>query len=222
MLLPVSCPICGLAGSAPCCACAQAIGAPDHVDPPSGIDHLVVAMQYSGNARSLIVALKYRNVRSVVPWLASCIADRLRTELLADRAQVVTWMPASSALHRRRGFDQGRLLAHAVGHELGLRPKRLLRRVGGHKQTGANRSDRLHGPQLVAANTVLLAKGPRVLLIDDVVTTGASIARAAEVLRTAGASGVIAAVAAATPPGQHEQMPSVLPKTLQPQIDKRG
>ncbi|MDH4075469.1 MAG: phosphoribosyltransferase family protein, partial [Acidimicrobiia bacterium] len=109
---------------------------------------------------------------------------------------VVTWVPASRRQARRRGYDQGRELAGAVARPLGLRARPLLRRAGREAQAGRNRVDRLAGPSLLVRGRCSPA---RVLLVDDVATTGASLARAAAVLRAAGARSVHAAVVAAVP-----------------------
>lgn len=148
-------------------------------------------MAYEGVGREVVARLKYRNARSALPWLAAGMAA-----LVARRGDsgldVVTWVPTTAARRRARGFDQGRLLATAVGRRLGLPSRPLLRRLGGPPQTGATRAARLAGPRLA-----LRARPPaRVLLVDDVVTTGATLAAAATVLRAAGAVHVGAAVAA--------------------------
>jgi len=109
---------------------------------------------------------------------------------------VVTWVPASRHQARRRGYDQGRELAVAVARPLGVRARPLLRRAGREAQAGRNRVDRLVGPSFQARVRRCPA---RVLLVDDVATTGASLARAAAVLRAAGARSVSAAVVAAVP-----------------------
>jgi predicted amidophosphoribosyltransferase len=145
---------------------------------------------YEGAGRELLARLKYRDARQAVGPLADALAARA-----AGPIDAVTWIPTTDHRRRERGFDQAELLARAVARRLGRPCRRLLRRVGDDHQTGRTRSERLQGPNLVAVGVP-----PRnVLLIDDVVTTGATMRAAVEVLTSAGAVRVEPLVAAATP-----------------------
>jgi predicted amidophosphoribosyltransferase len=141
-----------------------------------------------------VARVKYRNARAVVPWLAAAMAERARAHGLG--AATVSWAPTTAQHRRARGFDPAELLARAVARELGLRRARLLDRKPGPAQTGLDAAARRVGPHFVA-------RGPapaRVLLVDDVATTGATLAAAAHALRAAGARNVVAVTAARTPP----------------------
>ncbi len=149
-----------------------------------------------GETQDLIRSLKYRNQRRVVADLA----DRLVTSILTDPDapifDVVTWAPTSMLRHRQRGYDQSELLAKAVAERLGLRCRRLLYRDRSAPQTGRNRQERLDGPMFRARP---LRHPCRVLVIDDVVTTGSTLRAAAHALDLAGASEVCLLAVAATP-----------------------
>ncbi len=156
-------------------------------------------MAYEGTGREIVARLKYRNARCVVPWLAT---EMVR--LVVDPedpatavADVVTWVPTTGARRRERGFDQGRVLAEAVARRLGLPCRRLLRREPGPAQTGRSRRQRLHGPGYRVRSGRAVPR--RVLLVDDVITTGATLAAAAHGLREGGAHHVTGLVAARTP-----------------------
>lgn len=149
-------------------------------------------MAYEGAGRELVARLKYRNTRSVVPWLA----EQMAALVGPSGIDVVSWAPTTTARRRQRGFDQGRLLALAVARRLRLPCRRTLRRRRGPPQTGRSRAERLAGPVFVVARTPV---PPRVLLVDDVVTTGATLSAAAGQLRQAGADQVRAVVAARRP-----------------------
>ncbi len=150
----------------------------------------------SGETQDVIRSLKYRNQRRVV----SDLADRLVNSILADpdapSFDVVTWAPTSMVRQRQRGYDQSELLAKAVADRLRLRCRRLLYRDRSAPQTGRNRQERLNGPMFRARP---LRRPCRVLVIDDVVTTGSTLRAAAHALDLAGASEVCLLAVAATP-----------------------
>lgn len=156
----------------------------DHL---AALDSLHTAWRHEGVAADAVRSLKYRRSTAVV----SRLADRLAGS--APPADLVTWCPASRSRRRQRGFDQSELLARAVAHRLGLPCRATLRRLDRSSQTAKGRSARLAGPKLVARRRLRAA--PRVLLVDDVTTTGATLGRAAQALRAAGAAEVHGLVA---------------------------
>jgi len=196
-LLPVRCPRCGQPGPAPCQGCVNAATVAPGVPCPAGVDDCRAAFLYDGVGRSFIAPLKYRGNRSLVPWLVRCLGE-LADEAAAasDRPfDVVTWVPASRPNRRRRGFDQGELLARRLARQLSLPSAQLLRRIDRTSQTGRSREGRVAGPGLRVSGR----PGAHVLIVDDVVTTGASLAAAGRALRGAGADRVTAVAAAYTP-----------------------
>jgi predicted amidophosphoribosyltransferase len=151
-------------------------------------------MAHEGTARRLVLGLKYRNARTV----ADALAIRL-VETLADRCavDVVTWAPTSARRVAQRGYDPAELLARAVARRLGKPCRRLLRRGRrSSPQTGKDRASRLAGPVFHAKP---LWRPRRILLVDDVTTTGATLRRASDALVAAGASAVTCIAATRAP-----------------------
>ena len=186
--------MCGAQGPAPCAGCAAALRYAPALPAPAGVDSCVALLRYAGAGRELVARLKYRNARGSVPFLARGMAA-----LVPAPVDLVTWAPTTPARRRGRGFDQARLLARAVARELGVPCRPLLRRQPGPAQTGRDAAARRHGPAFTARRAL---DGRRVLLVDDVVTTGATIRAAARALTASGAAEVHVVAAARTPPGR--------------------
>jgi predicted amidophosphoribosyltransferase len=186
MILSTSCASCATPGAQLCHRCRLALACTPPVVTPSGIGTLGA---YDGVLYALVHALKFHNRRHVAALLAEHLVRRL-----ALSADVVTWAPTGSRRAGRRGFDQGELLARQIARRLGVPCQRLLYRNHGPAQTGRTRHERLGGVSFRGRP----AGGLRVLVVDDVATTGATLHAAADALRLAGV-GQVTLVAATTP-----------------------
>ncbi len=162
---------------------------------PEGVRRCRALLLYAGTGRELVARLKYRNGRSVLGWLAAAMAALVPHDA-GEPVDVVTWAPTTDRRVARRGFDQAELLARGVATSLGLPCQRLLRRRPGPAQTGQDASSRRAGPSFTASAD---ARGRAVLVVDDVVTTGATLAAAARALYRVGATDVSGLAAARTP-----------------------
>jgi len=189
MLFITSCAACGEPGPGLCRPCRFTLAAIPPVRTPGGVP---AAFEFSGAARQLVLSMKYRNRRRIADALAKLVARRVSL----PEVDVVTWAPTSGRRAGQRGYDQAELLARALARRLGVPARRLLYRTHGEAQTGRNRAQRLLGPTFRAQAP---RSGLRVLLVDDVVTTGATLAAAADALRAAGIAVVHPVAVAATP-----------------------
>lgn len=141
---------------------------------------------YQGVSVQLISRLKFSRTQAAA-YLIAQVLDRRIPNLRSDT--VVVHVPTASQRIRQRGYDQARLIAREFARLRELPYQALLSRQGKTRQVGANRAERLR--QLEKAYHCIrpeLVVGKRILLIDDVLTTGATLETAAQVLKSAGAS----------------------------------
>src|SRR5262249_35755963 len=172
-LFPLVCPGCGRPGAPVCERCAELLRPAPPGPPPSGVDAWCAPFAYEGAARELVARVKYRGTRAAVPWLAPAMGAAL--DLAAPGVAPVPWAPHGAPRRRQRGFDPAELLARAVARRLRARRLGVLDRRPGPPQTGLDATARRRGPQFEPRTAVPTS----VLLVDDVATTGATLAAAA-------------------------------------------
>ena len=163
------------------------------------LDSFAAVWYYEGNVRGSILRYKFYNARSYALSYGRILGMKLLREY-PEGFDVLTWVPVSRLRKLRRGYDQVELLARAVGRELELSHIPTLQKIRNNRP-----QSRLKDPAARKANVLgayrmlddVDVKGKRVLLLDDILTTGATAGECARVLLTAGASEVHCAVLAA-------------------------
>lgn len=195
MLFERRCPGCGVGAPGVCSSCHGALFGPSRrvisrsLTAAGPLPVITAAASYDDRLARILVAAKNGGRRDLWPVLGAALASTVGEQVAAG-VDVITFVPASRARRRERGYDQGRDLARFVGSRHDRPARRLLRRRGASSQHGGSRHQRLDGPTLTATRC-----GPwRILVVDDVATTGASLQAAANALISAGAAEVRAAV----------------------------
>ena len=153
---------------------------------------------YQDQVRASFHRYKFKGVRGYSRTygrlVAQCVQDHL-----AGRYDLITWVPLSRARLRQRGYDQAMLLASAALALDDVAAETLCKVRDTEAQSGLGKNDASRRANVLSAYQVTdpaLVEGRRVLLIDDIVTTGSTLSECARVLRTAGATDVVCAALA--------------------------
>lgn len=156
-------------------------------------DRCVSALPYEEPVRSSVLRYKFSGRQEYAQTYASLLAACVR-EKLTGRFDLVSWVPVSRRRRRQRGYDQAELLGAPA--EPCLRKTRHNRAQSSLHESSARKANVLGA---YCAYQPAHWAGKHILLIDDVVTTGATLEECSRVLQTAGAAGVCCATLAARP-----------------------
>ena len=163
------------------------------------LDSWTALWHYQDKVRRSILRYKFYGRRNYAAAYARMLGVKLLKEERAE-LDLITWVPISAKRLKKRGFDQGQLLAENLGEELKIPVTPLLKKIRDNPpQSGivghAHRKANVLGAYIMTDSQTL--KGKRILLLDDILTTGATAGECARVLLTAGAEEVHLAVIAA-------------------------
>ena len=166
----------------------------------SFLDSWAAVWYYEGNIRGSLLRYKFCHARHYAPVYGRMLAMRIQQEY-PDGFDLLTWVPISRLRRLTRGYDQVELLAHFVAEELGIQPVPTLKKIRNNRpQSGITGQAKRRANVLGVYRTTSPqeVQGKRILLLDDIITTGATAGECARVLLTAGAKevhcGFIAAV----------------------------
>jgi len=144
----------------------------------------------------IIDAYKFERVKSAHRQLADLLAERLPK---LPPGTVIVPIPTVQSHIRQRGYDHTQLIARQLAKNLGLESRQMLKRQTNAKQRGASRSERFEQAKLAFALRNEVSPTTTYLVVDDVVTTGATLQYASKTLKDAGAHDVWVAVVAKSP-----------------------
>lgn len=159
------------------------------------------ALWYEDEVRDSILRFKFGGCAFYAEAYGPLLARAIRQELGEDW-ELLSYVPLSRLRRRKRGYDQTLLLAKAVGRELGREPVCTLRKRSRTRPQSRMLSQEERQRNILGAFSVPkpeLVRDKRILLIDDILTTGATVSEAARILREAGAKEVQVAALAVTP-----------------------
>ncbi len=154
---------------------------------------------------NLLLSCKKRCSPALSGWIAHAVAADLARLIPPDRRKdwILTYPPRSDAGYRRYGFDQCEEIVRLLGRELGIPVRDLLTRQGGREQKSLSDAAARAGNVANAFSPHRVPAGCRVLLFDDIVTTGATMRAAGQTLALAGAACVFPVAFAKTFPREN-------------------
>lgn len=158
-----------------------------------------ISTDYENTPKKLVSIYKFGHLRAAADQLCAIMADSFLSFNTDERIQKTNYLvvpvPTATSRLRQRGFGHCELLADKIATTLGMETQNLLGRLGQGRQVGTRRADRIEqafGSYFIKRPDKI--KGRNILLIDDVITTGATLQAATAALRQAGAKHVDALV----------------------------
>jgi len=194
LLIPRACLVCRAPGAELCRACRRGLPwlPPGPPERSGALDLVWAPLAYDGTARALVHALKLRGLTAAAALMAAQIAAGAPSGVL-DAGMLVP-VPGNPRKRRARGFDPAERIAAALARRTGSRKLVVLRSGAAAAQVGAGRAQRLRRGGFEVVGDV----PERVVLVDDVRTTGATLEACARALRRSGTVFVAAVTYART------------------------
>lgn len=202
LFFPEKCAFCGrpLEKGSVCSQCRRSLpytGLTAGTRMIKNVDRFVSPLYYEDEVRRSILGYKFfgdiGNCRAYAALIAECLREQ------GIEYDLITWVPLSRRHLRRRGYDQAELIADELAALTGRETTRLLTKVRENKTQSRvrgreNRLRNVHGVYEVSSEEK--CRGVNVLLVDDIVTTGATVSECARVLRGGGAGKIYVTAAA--------------------------
>ena len=197
LLFPPKCPFCEHILEHPgiCPACEKTL--PRIEDLPvrelGGGLRCASPLWYEGDVRQGLLRFKFRGARTAAGPMGMLLAESA-AEAFPGEFDTVTWVPVSKKRRRKRGFDQAELLARSACKYWDTKPIRLLNKVVDNPAQSGIRDDSGRRANVLGVYDPVdeaLIRDHRILLVDDICTTGSTLGECARVLLDAGAADVV-------------------------------
>ena len=154
------------------------------------IDKCVSPLYYKDKVRASVHRYKFGGCSAYSRRYAALMSDCVENNLDCRSIDVISWIPLSKKRLRQRGYDQARLIAEEISAKTGLPCRQLLQKVKNNSAQSLTRDAKQRRENVAgvyALDDGADVSGLRILLVDDVVTTGATMSEAARILRKEGA-----------------------------------
>lgn len=211
LIYPPRCRFCGALldreSLEPCRKCQAAdfwLKEDQAIVPGHHVSRCVCVGWYRDKLRDAVLRFKFQGRKEYAKAYGHQMAKQIRF-FLPGAYDVVTWVPVSPETLKKRGYDQAQLLAEAAAAALGQEARPLLAKSRKNRAQSSLKGAGARWKNVAGVYTALHPEalaGQRVLLVDDIFTTGATLEEAAKTLLDAGASQVVAAVLCRTPQKQ--------------------
>ena len=188
IIAPYECLVCNLEGKLLCNGCTQELPTVQALACAGALQTAQAATLYQGAAKDLLWALKSSGAQAAAKTITSQIIKRTKL-----KETLIVPVPTATSRVRQRGYDQAKLIARELSRQARLPYLDCLVRVGQTHQVGASREQRLN--QLKSSFYIKKPrsiKGRHITLVDDVITTGATVEAAASILKNSGALSISA------------------------------
>lgn len=204
LLFPTKCAFCGRASARGVCeACEKTLPRTElPLREGAGYGKCAVPLKYEGEVREALLRFKFRGGRGAAAGFGRLLGQ-CAAEELGGAFDTVTYAPVSAQRRAARGYDQAYLLARETARHWGVKPLTLLRKTRDNPPQSGLDAGRRRGNVVgvYEACDPERIRGRRVLLIDDILTTGSTLSECARVLCAAGAASVVCACAASASVG---------------------
>ena len=160
----------------------------------------IAPFYYEKDVKESLHRFKFRSCTGYARAYAPYLAELIRSEF-GDGYDLLTWVPISRKRYKKRGYDQAQLLAKEVGKLLGVRPIRTLRKIRNTPPQSRIGNAEKRRENISGAYAVWKPErfaGKRILIFDDIITTGSTISECARTLGKAGADQILCATVART------------------------